>query len=308
MTDLDDLVQALRTEHTGHSDRAASTRSRVMMSLHEGKHRRRLRWGFGIPLSAILVGSTAWAGAGGHLGVSAQAAVESIAAWLGVGEPSASPPPASRSTNASRSTGTPPAVAPPSEAPKTTPETPPAPPDSAPPDSAPPDSAPSDSALVDAGRTTPPEAHAIERKSPPPASATPRPRPTAANTSTATSPPTSPPPPETSISEAMSPEAMSPEDRRSPVEDPHLVHYRQAHDAQFAQGDCAAAVAGYERYLRQAPRGALVPEARFNRALCLVRLDRHEQAERALRPFAEGHYGAYRQEDALRLLDALGAR
>src|SRR5690606_30427223 len=86
MTDLDDLVQALRGEHSGVSERASATRSRVMMSLHEGKHRRRLRWGFGIPLAAILVGSTAWAGARGDLGGSAQAAVHNIAVWLGATE------------------------------------------------------------------------------------------------------------------------------------------------------------------------------------------------------------------------------
>lgn len=292
MTDLDELVQALRTEHTGSSDRAAATRSRVMMSLHEGKHRRRLRWGFGIPLAAVLAGSTAWAGAGGYLGPSAQAAVESIAIWLGVAEPS--PAPASPSTSPARSTDAPPAPFP-EDAPEAAPAPEPEPESEPPPDGAAPNT----------DTAAPPEAPAVEGKPPPPAP------PRGASTSTSPSPTPRPAPPKATITSGgpiTSEEAIPSEGASAPAEDPHLVHYRRAHDAQFAQSDCAAAVAGYERYLRQAPQGALVPEARFNRALCLVRLGRHDEAERALRPFARGRYGTYRQEDAQRLLDALGAR
>jgi len=48
----------------------------------------------------------------------------------------------------------------------------------------------------------------------------------------------------------------------------------------------------------------LVLEARYNRAICLVRLGRRAGARAALAPFASGAYGGYRQEDARALLDA----
>lgn len=297
MTDLDDLVQALRSEHSGASERAPATRSRVMVSLHESKHRRRRRWSFGIPLAAVLVGSTAWAGASGHLGPSARAAVESVAAWLGATEaaPPAAPsaPPAGQRASAEQ-LAAPAAVDPTAadipetdtpEAEPAAPETPTTPPVAA---LAPPDASPD---ARHALRATP---HASPSAA---GSAAGRPQQQATGTQATATQATLPRP-------APPAEAAPP----APAADPHLIHYREAHDAQFAQGDCAAAVAGYERYLREAPKGALVPEARFHRAVCLVRLGRHEQAERALRPFAEGRYGAYRQEDAQKLLNALQTR
>src|SRR5690606_8384092 len=86
---------------------------------------------------------------------------------------------------------------------------------------------------------------------------------------------------------------------------PDLAIYRSAHDAQFTANDCASAVTSYEQYLNRFPQGTLVPEARFNRALCLLRLGRRHEAERALRPFAEGAFGSYRQTDARHLLASL---
>ena len=70
-----------------------------------------------------------------------------------------------------------------------------------------------------------------------------------------------------------------------------------AHDPQ--------ALAAWDAYLRVAALGALVPEARYNRALCLLRMGRSDDARAALAPFARGVYGAYRQAEAQRLLDAL---
>jgi hypothetical protein len=60
--------------------------------------------------------------------------------------------------------------------------------------------------------------------------------------------------------------------------------------------------------LRLYPRGTFAPEARFNRALCLVRLGRADEAERALRPFSDGRFGGYRRADADRLLAWLHER
>jgi TolA-binding protein len=80
--------------------------------------------------------------------------------------------------------------------------------------------------------------------------------------------------------------------------------YRLAHEAHFTSHDYARALAGWEAYLHAAPSGRMATEARFNRALCLLRLGREEEAKRALQPFALGVFG-YRQSEAQALLDEL---
>jgi hypothetical protein len=90
--------------------------------------------------------------------------------------------------------------------------------------------------------------------------------------------------------------------------DPALELYRVAHDLHFAQGDSARALAAWDRYLSQARGGKFVLEARYNRAICLVRLGRHAEARRALEPFARGAFGSYRKESARSLLDVLDGR
>ena len=60
--------------------------------------------------------------------------------------------------------------------------------------------------------------------------------------------------------------------------------------------------------MRTYPHGAFEPEARFNRAICLVRLRRFAQAERALRSFADGRFGNYRRAEAEQLLSWLRDR
>jgi hypothetical protein len=85
--------------------------------------------------------------------------------------------------------------------------------------------------------------------------------------------------------------------------------YARAHALHFGQHDAARALAAWDRYLTVAPpnvRRGLVLEARYNRAICLVRLGRRDEARSALRPFAEGRWGAYRRDDARRLLDTMG--
>jgi hypothetical protein len=84
--------------------------------------------------------------------------------------------------------------------------------------------------------------------------------------------------------------------------------YRSAHDAHFVRRDPAAALDGWDRYLAVAPNGPLATEARYNRAIALVRLGRDAEAKAALRPFAEGDYGPYRQAEAKSLVDMLDAR
>jgi hypothetical protein len=76
--------------------------------------------------------------------------------------------------------------------------------------------------------------------------------------------------------------------------------YGRAHRAHFVVGVPARALAAWDGYLAAYPRGAFAPEARFNRALCLVRLGRWADAARALDPFARGD--GYRHEEACTLL------
>lgn len=81
--------------------------------------------------------------------------------------------------------------------------------------------------------------------------------------------------------------------------------YRLAHEAHFTSHDYGRALAGWDAYLRAAPRGRLATEARYNRALCLLRLGRDADARQALAPFASGAMG-YRQNEAQQLLSELG--
>ena len=82
--------------------------------------------------------------------------------------------------------------------------------------------------------------------------------------------------------------------------------YARAHQAHFADDAPARALDAWDAYLAAFPHGAFAPEAAYNRAICLVRLDRRAEAARALRRFADAPPGSYRREEALRLLDWLG--
>jgi len=82
--------------------------------------------------------------------------------------------------------------------------------------------------------------------------------------------------------------------------------YARAHRAQFAQRDYVAALALWDEYLATTG-GTLGLEARWNRAIALVRLGRRDQAVAALAPFAAGQNEGYRQEEAQALLRVLGA-
>jgi hypothetical protein len=83
--------------------------------------------------------------------------------------------------------------------------------------------------------------------------------------------------------------------------------YTQAHRLHFVDRNPGAALAAWDAYLRAFPRGRLAVESRYNRALCLVRLGRHDEASAALAGFAGGAYGGYRQAEARALLEAMGS-
>jgi TolA-binding protein len=82
--------------------------------------------------------------------------------------------------------------------------------------------------------------------------------------------------------------------------------YRVAHEAHFVEQNPQKALRAWDDYLRAAPGGRFAAEASYNRALTLVRLGRHAEARAALRPFASGRPGSYRQHEAAQLIEALG--
>ena len=80
--------------------------------------------------------------------------------------------------------------------------------------------------------------------------------------------------------------------------------YGAAHEAHFARRDFSAALELWDRYLALTPLPRFAVEARYNRGIALLRLGRHDEAARALRPFADGDYGSYRTREARALLGA----
>lgn len=92
-----------------------------------------------------------------------------------------------------------------------------------------------------------------------------------------------------------------------PVDPADRRAYDAAHALHFEARDPAAALVAWDAYLSAHPRGRFVTEARYNRALALVRLGRRDEAIEALTPFARGEHRGYRAHEATALLEALGA-
>jgi hypothetical protein len=86
--------------------------------------------------------------------------------------------------------------------------------------------------------------------------------------------------------------------------------YDKAHDLHFHGTDFAAALVAWDAYLAAMPAGRFAIEARYNRALCLVRLGRLPQARDALLPFARGEIepAGYRRVEAAALVDRIARR
>lgn len=79
--------------------------------------------------------------------------------------------------------------------------------------------------------------------------------------------------------------------------------FEQAHRSHFDGGTPSQALRHWDDYLTAYPSGRYVPEARFNRALTLVRLGDFVRARRVLARFASGEYGASRRTQARELLE-----
>ncbi len=265
----DDLLrraaQALREESENGDAGERFTRARVMAGLQQNAGRRRLRLAFALPLAACFAAATAF----GMKGQTTRIWHE-VTEALGITHTEQAP--RTKTNAAPRSTAKPvekptPVEAPAVEAPTVEATTAPEPPPPTP---------------VEAARAAPSAVHAprLERNAPsaavaPTSSAEPAPAPV--------DPPPNPP------------EAT----------DPAHELYRVAHQAHFVEHDFASALRAWDAYLAAAPNGRFAPEARYNRALCLVRLGRKDDAERALRPFADGSYGTYRRDEAKALIEAL---
>jgi RNA polymerase sigma-70 factor, ECF subfamily len=87
--------------------------------------------------------------------------------------------------------------------------------------------------------------------------------------------------------------------------DPSLEAYRAAHRTHFDGADPVASLNAWDQYLADFPAGSFATDARFNRALCLIRVGRHAEARAALEPFANAPAGSYRQAEATSLLQGL---
>ena len=83
---------------------------------------------------------------------------------------------------------------------------------------------------------------------------------------------------------------------------------REAHQLHFRGGDASAVLAAWDVYLAKFPSGTLAPEARYDRALVLVKLARWNEARAALAPFANAKPGSYRQREATEILSAIRDR
>lgn len=83
--------------------------------------------------------------------------------------------------------------------------------------------------------------------------------------------------------------------------------YRAAHQIHFHDNEPTRALAAWDAYLASQPSGRFAVEARYNRAMSLIRLRRYRDALTALEPFARGDVlpAGYRQSEAQRLSERL---
>jgi tetratricopeptide (TPR) repeat protein len=119
------------------------------------------------------------------------------------------------------------------------------------------------------------------------------------------SPEPTPLPPKTASQAPAPKERPSPEQDAARVLDKEEALYHPAHEAHFVLRDWSKALAAWDAYLAAYPTGRFAPEARYNRALVLLRLGRRDEARSALQPFADGTFGGYRQREAKELVEAL---
>lgn len=81
--------------------------------------------------------------------------------------------------------------------------------------------------------------------------------------------------------------------------------YARAHRLHFDGADTSAALSAWDDYLSRFPDGRFAPDARYNRAIDLLKLHRVAEARAALQSFADGGFGGYHGDDARKLLRSM---
>jgi hypothetical protein len=99
---------------------------------------------------------------------------------------------------------------------------------------------------------------------------------------------------------------VTPAAPQAPAESAELALFRRAQKLHTAKD--RGAIAAWDDFLRVAPKSPLATEARYNRALGLIRAGRSDDARKALAPFASGDMGGYRKREAAELIEALDER
>lgn len=125
----------------------------------------------------------------------------------------------------------------------------------------------------------------------------------------APTPTPAPAPPRTTVpapTPAPAPRATAPARLATVSPPPVEALYRKAHELHFRGTDHAAAIAAWDAYLAAEPNGRFVAEARYNRALLLIRVGRYAEARAALEPYARGEIAnGYRRAEAAQLVERL---
>ena len=260
---LANAFRSVRDAYDGASTESNLTLQRALLRTRRDRRQRLTRWAV-LPIAAVLVASTAWAGVTGRLAPVVHSVMDTFRD---------EPAPPAGATGATGTLASPPPVALPAAPVPTA------------------DRAPSEPAAStdEAPAPAPP---------PPPApvagrAASPTPTPSLAAAGPAAVAPSN---------VVAAPSASAPAEAAPP--DPQDALFAEAHRLHFTERDPARALAAWDRYLAAAPHGRLAPEARYNRALTLVRLGRRAEAQQELSAFAGGMYGEYRRPEAKALLDA----
>ncbi|WP_437322559.1 tetratricopeptide repeat protein [Sorangium sp. So ce381] len=288
---LREAARALRAEADASRGRRDETRARVMRSLKAQRARRLAMVRVVVPLAAVLVGSVAWASAARWF----PGGWDDVASRLGlrVSEAPSMPPapPPQRALSGPRHAAEAPAP-PEAEAP-------------APPEA----EAPAPPAAEASAEAVAPEQPPLPAPiaEPPIAPAPPRaPVLAVAPVRSASRPVAAVAPSAARLPAAPRPAAGDPQAIERPPAGPDAdALYQAAHRAHFVERSPAAALDAWNAYLAAAPHGRFAVEAQYNRALCLVRLGRADEARRALEPFAQGAFGGYRQTESRSLLEAM---
>lgn len=289
---LDQATQAMRLEHEdGPGDDADGTRWRIRASMESARVARGRLLGALVVVGVLGTGGVSWAYLSGRLEgvwpwlvnmVGAERITEETPAKDGATR-KAQPKVASRQPRSSEQTaeqeiGAIGASAPPVEL------------AAAPPPALP---APLAPVPVEPARISPPARTVKQRV----AAVRPAPPELAAPPAVVAPPPATPSVSASSIERAAEPAL--------PAAAPDL--YRVAHQLHFHGSDQLAALAAWDKYLASESSGRFAIEARYNRAMTLIKLRRYREALLALQPFAAGEImpAGYRQSEAKRLSERL---